>query len=184
MYVSAVQGVALIRSRQARLRLERRKSFESGYFRFLICFLCLVVVLQGLLRFDSIRPLLNKTIWLEGQPLAKTLRGIEEPIYTWIQWPPAGYGSGSEVGVICLKFIGDQNDYVWVLVNGKTAKKLVPEDGVILCRDGDLVEIVAEKGLANIVVSAVSVNVLSPSVGTWVKGRGVLSLGRAQLAHP
>ena len=138
--------------------------------------------LQGLLRFDSIRPLLNKTIWLEGQPLAKTLRGIEEPIYTWIQ-AACRIRVRQRSRVICLKFIGIKRLCVGT-GERKTAKKLVPEDGVILCRDGDLVEIVAEKGLANIVVSAVSVNVLSPSVGTWVKGRGVLSLGRAQLAHP
>ena len=72
--------MARIESRQARLRQERSRSLESRYFRFLICFVCLVVILQGLLRFDSMRALLNKTIWLEGQPLGKILSGVEEPI--------------------------------------------------------------------------------------------------------
>jgi len=165
------------------LRQERSRSLESRYFRFLICFVCLVVILQGLLRFDSMRALLNKTIWLEGQPLGKILSGVEEPICTWIQWPPAGYIHSDGLGLICLKSIGEPNDHVWIVVSGKTAKRAVAGDGVVVCRDGDVIEIVAEKGLANIVVSAVSANVSSPSVGTWVKGEGVLTLGRVKLTE-
>jgi hypothetical protein len=176
--------VKRIRSRQARLRQERATSFESAYFRFVISFLCLVIIVQGLLRFDSMRALLNKTIWLEGQPLAKAISGVEEPIYTWIQWFPAAHTDTGSVGIICLKFVGEPNQHVWILANGKTAKRAVAEDGVVVCRNGDEIEIVAEKGLANIVVSAVSSNVSSPSVGTWVKGEGVLLLGRVKLAQP
>ncbi len=175
--------VGQIRSRQARLRQERSKSFESGYFKFLIAFLCLVAVIQGLLRFDSMRALLNESVWLEGQPLARALTGFEEPLFTWIEWPLAHDAQAGEVGIICLRFVGEPNNNVWILVNGKAAKRAVTEDGVVMCRDGDLIEIVAEKGRANVVVSAVSSNIASPHVGTWVKGEGVLLLGRVKLTE-
>ena len=51
------------------------------------------------------------------------------------------------------------------------------------CRDGDLIEIIAERGQANVCVSAASGNILGPQVGTWVKGEGILLLGRVKLAE-
>ncbi|HPZ85726.1 MAG TPA: hypothetical protein PLR82_05135 [Bacillota bacterium] len=182
--VSRFRRWPTIRSRRDRLRQERRKCFDSRYFGFLLAYLCLVVLVQGLLRFDSMRALLNKTIWLEGQPLAKALSGVEVPIYTWLQWPPAEHVYTKDTGVICLKFIGEPNPHVWIVVNGHAAKRADPADAVVVCCHGDVIEIVAEKGTANVVVSAVSSNVLTPSVGTWVKGEGVLSLGRVNLVQP
>jgi hypothetical protein len=150
-----------------------------------ITLLCLVAVVQGLLRFDSMRRFMNEAIWLEGEPLARAVSGLKEPFYTWIQWPPAGSSQDgtSNVGIMCIKFIGKPNKNVWILVNGKTAKRAVEEDGVITCRDGDLIEIIAERGQANVCVSAASGNILGPQVGTWVKGEGILLLGRVKLAE-
>ncbi len=146
--------------------------------------MCLVAVIQGLLRFDSMRKILNESVWLEGEPLVRAVTGLKQPFYTWIEWPPAQGASPGQVGILCLKFIGKPNKNVWVLINGQVAKRAVVEDGVVMCKDGDLIEIVAEKGQANVVVSAVSRNVLLPEAGTWVKGEGILLLGRVKLAKP
>ena len=63
-----------------------------------------------------------------------------------------------------------------ILINGKAAKRFDDEDGVIVCRDGDLIEIIAEKGQANVVVSAAGSNIVHPQIGTWVKGLSLIHI--------
>ncbi|MGI6162456.1 MAG: hypothetical protein ACOYEQ_00815 [Bacillota bacterium] len=179
------QGVNSLESRRVRKKQRRTESIESGYIAVVITLLCLVAVIQGLLRFDSMRRFMNETIRLEGEPLARAVSGLKEPFYTWIEWPPAGSGqqSTNNTGILCIRFIGKPNKDVWILINGKAAKRFDDEDGVIVCRDGDLIEIIAEKGQANVVVSAAGSNIVHPQVGTWVKGEGILLLGRVKLTE-
>ncbi len=180
-----IKGVNSLESRQERKKRRRAESIESGYTMVVITLLCLVAVIQGLLRFDSMRRFMNEAIWLEGEPLTRAVSGLKEPFYTWIEWPPAGSSQESTIhtGVLCIRFIGKPNKDVWILINGKAAKRVVDEDGVIVCRDGDLIEIITEKGQANIVVSAAGSNIVHPQVGTWIKGEGILLLGRVKLTE-
>lgn len=171
-------------SRQGYLRQKREEVFDSRYFGFLLAFLFVLCVIQGFLRFESIRARLNASIWLEGQPLAVNLEGLEQPVYPWID-PLALKDPGIDEAVgFNLRFIGEVNDRTWVLINGWAAKKIDPEDGVVRCKEGDLIQIIAEEGRINLVVSAVSGNTSFPQLGTWVKGKGILTLGRVKLAKP
>lgn len=161
----------------------RQSSFDAWYIRLLVAFLCLTGIIQGILRFDHMRRLLNESMRLEGKPLAQTVAGVEVPAYTWIEWPPVNERdlAGEKTAIICLKAVGNVNRDVWILVNGKAVKRLSAQDGVVMCKDGDLVELVSEKGEVNVVVSATSKNVLIPKLGTWVKGKGIILLGRVRL---
>lgn len=175
----------MLETRKERKKQRRAQSIESGYITVVITLLCLVAVIQGLLRFDSMRRLMNESIWLEGEPLARALSGLKEPFYTWIEWPSvrSSQESTNNTGTLCIRFIGKPNKNVWILINGKAAKRIVDEDGVIVCRNGDLIEIIAEKGQANVVVSAAGSNIAHPQVGTWAKGEGILLLGRVKLTE-
>jgi len=161
----------------------RQSSFDAWYARLLVILLCLTGITQGILRLDHMRRLLNHSIRLEGEPLAQTLTEIEAPAYTWIQWSPVSKRDleGEKTAIICLRAVGNVNRDVWILVNGKAVKKLSAQDGVVMCKGGDLVELVSEKGEVNVVVSATSKNVLIPRLGTWVKGKGIIVLGRVRL---
>lgn len=173
--------MGIMRRRRTR-KVLRERSFETRYVRFVVTFLCVVGVIQGLLRFDDMRRLLNESIRLEGEPLSRAVAGLKEPAETWIEWPPVNAGdiAAGRVATICLRFIGRPQGALWVLVNGRAVKRLSVEDGVVSCKDGDLVEILSDKGTINVVVSSTSENVVSPKIGTWVKGKGIVLLGRVR----
>jgi len=165
-----------------RYRAAPERAFEARYVRFLAAFFCVLGIVQGLLRFDNVRRFLNESIRLEGEPLARAVTGLQDPVYTWIPWPPyddADVAKG-EVATFYLRSIGDSSAKVWVLVNGRAVKRITPEDGTFVAKNGDLIEVAVESGSASLVLSGASENVLSPEVGTWIKGSGIMLLGRVR----
>lgn len=159
------------------------KPGEHRYLRFLVILLCLLATVQGLMRNQEIRRLLNESVRLEGEPLARAVSGLTEPANTWLSWPVLSEGEpqSQKVAFFYLKFIGGSDRSVWVLVNGRPQKRITREDGVVAARHGDLIEVAVESGWASIVVSDVQGHVVSPQPGTWIKGQGILLLGRVKI---
>ncbi len=167
-----------MRSRQARRKREKSEAFELVFFKVLVIFVCLVIGIQIIMRFESVRVVLNESIELEGKPLAKTLPETGQSFYPWLESVLLDECKHpSKIGFIYFRFIDEPKNDVWILLNGKTAKRITPEDCMIIGKHGDLIEITAVKGTYNIVVSGISSNILYPHVGTWVKGEGILPIG-------
>lgn len=159
------------------------QGFERRLVRLVVSLLCLVAVIQGLLRFDEVRALLNESIRLEGEPLAQVVAGLGEPATPYLELDSVWADEdGSETqGMVFLRLLAKPKGEVWALVNGRAVKQITQDDGAISCKQGDLIEVLWEKGEGNVLVSAVSDNVSFPSVGTWVKGQGILLIGRVKI---
>ncbi len=158
-----------------------RGFLDRWVLRTTVVLLCFLAVIQGLLRYDDMRALLNESIRLEGEPLARAVAGLDRPAYPWLDTTIADFEESSDEateGVIYLRLLSKSKGKVWALVNGRAAKLITADDGALACQDGDLVEILCEKGEANVLVTYVSDNLSQPRVGVWVKGSGILLLSR------
>jgi len=186
-------------------RARAKESSDSGFLdkwlpRTAAILLCVVAVVQGLLRYEDMRTLLNESLRLEGEPLARAIAGLDRPAYPWLDSmvassdakavetdetgesgkPTGNAGKTGEAarGVIYLRLLSKPKGEVWALVNGRAVKLITEDDGVLACKDGDLIEILCEKGEANVLVTYVSDNLAQPAQGVWVKGSGILFLSR------
>ena len=156
-----------------------RGFLDRWALRTTVALLCFLAVVQGLLRYEDLRALLNESMRLEGAPLARAVAGLDRPAYPWLDAAVAEPGfDGASQGVIYLRLLSKHKGKVWALVNGRAARIISEDDGVLACQDGDLVEILCEKGEANVLVTYVSDNLSQPRVGVWVKGSGILLLSR------
>ncbi len=159
------------------------QGFGGKLVRFVASLLCFVAIVQGLLRFDEVRRLLNESIRLEGEPLARVMAGLREPVTPWLEsgsiWEDQD--SRDAQGMVFLRLLTKPKGEVWALVNGRAIKQITQDDGAVSCRQGDLIEVFWEKGEGNVLVSAVSEKISFPTVGTWAKGRGILLIGRIRI---
>ena len=90
--------------------------FARRFPVFLVAFVLVVIGLQILLRFDTVRRFPNESIRLEGVPLARVVKGLDDPICPWIDWPP-GYPGDAGTGTVYLRLLAKPAAEVWVLVN-------------------------------------------------------------------
>lgn len=151
---------------------------DSTYTAFLVTLLCFVALLQIMLRFDSLRMILNDAIRLEGHPLSPVVQGLNQPAYTWLDWP-LGDGKDRGIALVYLRFLRAPKTEAWILINGYVLKKATG-DTVIACADGDYIELFSQEDITCI-VSAVTDNVTFPLPGFFLSGRGKMSLGKARI---
>jgi len=169
-------------SRRAKTRESSDAAFLDKWLpRIAVIMLCVVALVQGLLRYENMRTLLNESLRLEGEPLARAIAGLDRLAYPWLD--AMVLSSDEETGeaaqgVIYLRLLSKPKGEVWALVNGRAVKRITEDDGALACSDGDLIEILCEKGEANVLVTYVSDNLAQPAQGVWVKGSGILLLSR------
>jgi hypothetical protein len=143
--------------------------------------LVFVGAIQGLLQFEGMRRILNKSIWLEGEPIAKSIAGLKEPVYPFVEWTTGGSSDERKVGDVCFRFLDEPESEVWAFVNGVAVKRLTSDDGSVHIRDGDVLELRVSEGNLSVTVSAVSKNVRFPNVGFMKEGSESLTIGKILL---
>lgn len=162
--------------------LGRDNSRDDGPVRLILVLIVLLIGVQVLLRFEGPRRLLNMSIRLEGEALSESVPGLEQEAYPWLEWPPPDSSSQAESwATLYLRFLGEPPEEVWVLVNGRIAKRLGPEGGTVTARNGDLIEVYSPGSEISVLVSAATPNVLEPSPGTWVVASEKASIGTVGL---
>jgi hypothetical protein len=162
-------------------RRDSRGFLDKWVPRTIAVLLSLLALVQGLLRYEDMRALLNESLRLEGEPLLRAVAGLGRPAYPWLDTTAEAYGDeegGPAQGVIYLRLLSEPKGEVWALVNGRAVKRITEDDGVLACQDGDLVEILCDEGEVNVLVTYVSDNLAKPAQGVWVKGSGILHLSR------
>lgn len=161
-------------------RKDSRGFLDRWVPRTTVILLSLLALVQGLLRYEDMRALLNESLRLEGEPLMRAVAGLGRPAYPWLDTRAEGYDEegGPAQGVVYLRLLSRPRGEVWALVNGRAVKRITEDDGVLACEDGDLLEILCDQGEVNILVTYVSDNLAEPAQGVWVKGSGILHLSR------
>jgi hypothetical protein len=152
-------------------RLRRR--FAWG----LCSLIAFVLILQALLRFDSVRSYLNQAIRLEGVRLAREVDGLSGPAYPWLDLTRPD----ADTGAIYLRLLRRPKGEVWVLVNSRAVKLLDKEGGAVTVQHDDFVEVLSNGGEVRVLVSGASPNVEFPCEGIWVAGTGNVFLARVRL---
>lgn len=154
-----------------------RKTIEPYFLGLLVTLVFAVVLVQGLLRYDDIRKALNSAIRLEGEPLSRIVPGVDKAAYPWFDWP---FPEGAHETFVYFRFLSEPQGKVWAMRDGRPVKEITPDDGVITCAGGEILEVLAEKGEVRLVVSDTATNLLFPAVSTLVSGSGRILVGTVE----
>lgn len=160
-----------------RKRSGSRKTLEPYFVGLLVTLVFTVALVQGLLRYDDIRRVLNSAIRLEGEPLSRVVPGVEKAAYPWFDWP---FPEGAHQTFVYFRFLSEPQGKVWAIRDGRPVKEITPDDGVVTCAEGEILEVLIEKGEVRLVVSDTAPNLLFPSVSTLVSGSGRILVGAVE----